>query len=228
MRTTLPKVVLGGAAVLVLAVGCTSKDKGENSVAVTATDSSCELAKTDLPSGSTTFAVTNKGGDVTEVYVYGEGDKVMGEVENIGPGTSRDFTVDLGAGTYEVACKPGQKGDGIRTEITVAGTATTLAAADRTVAFDAFDYGYTGLDGFTVKVGETIAFTMTNVAPDMQHEFEVSGPDGNVIGEVGPTDAGQTGTVVLTFSEPGTYTYLCGIDDHAAKGMKGEFTVTPT
>jgi uncharacterized cupredoxin-like copper-binding protein len=227
MRSTFPKVALGGAALLVLAVGCTSKDKGENSVSVTATDSACEVSKTELPSGSTTFAVTNKGGDVTEVYVYGEGDKVMGEVENIGPGTSRDFTVDLGAGTYEVACKPGQKGDGIRTEITVGGTATTLAAADRTVAFQSFDHGYTGLDGFTVRAGETIEFAMTNTATDEQHEFEVLGPDGNALGEIGPTDPGKTGTVVLTFDKAGNYTFVCGIADHEAMGMKGSFTVTP-
>ncbi len=47
-----------------------------------------------------TFEVTNKGSKVTEVYVYGEqgGEftKVISEVENIGPGTSRDMSVDLG------------------------------------------------------------------------------------------------------------------------------------
>ena len=85
-------------------------------------DAAKEFARTDLTSGSTTFAVTNKGTEVTEVYVYGDDDKVMGEVENIGPGTSRDFTVDLSAGSYEVACKPGQVGTGIRTPITVSGT----------------------------------------------------------------------------------------------------------
>jgi uncharacterized cupredoxin-like copper-binding protein len=184
------------------------------------------VARTDLSSGSTTFAVTNKGRDVTEVYVYGEGDKVIGEVENIGPGTSRDFTVDLGAGTYEVACKPGQKGDGIRTEITVSGTATTEAAAGRTVAFEAFDHGYTGLDGLAVTKGETIEFAMTNTATDEQHEFEVLGPDGNALGEIGPTDPGKTGTLVVTFESPGTYTFVCGITDHEAMGMTGTFTVT--
>ena len=227
MNPKVPALALGGVVLLAALAGCSSKDKGENSVAVTATDSSCEVARTELPSGTTTFAVTNKGGDVTEVYVYGEGDKVMGEVENIGPGTSRDFTVDLGAGTYEVACKPGQTGDGIRTEITVSGTATTLAAVDRTVAFQSFDHGYTGLDGLTVKAGETIEFAMTNTATTEQHEFEVLGPDGNALGEIGPTDPGQTGTVVLTFDDAGTYTFVCGITDHEAKGMKGTFTVTP-
>ncbi len=225
MNPKFPALAVGGVVLLAALAGCASKDKGENSIAVTATDSSCEVATTDLPSGSTTFAVSNKGNDVTEVYVYGEGDKVMGEVENIGPGTSRDFTVDLGAGTYEVACKPGQKGDGIRTEITVSGTATTQAAAGRTVAVEGYDYGYHGMMDFSATAGETIEFTLTNTATDEQHEFEVTGPDGTVLGEIGPTDPGKTGTVVLTFSRPGTYVYECGITDHAEKGMKGEFTV---
>jgi uncharacterized cupredoxin-like copper-binding protein len=225
MRTTIVKAALGGAALLVLAVGCTSKGKGATTVAITATDSACQVATTDLPSGSTTFAVTNKGGDVTEVYVYGDGDKIAGEVENIGPGTSREFTVDLGAGTYAVACKPGQKGDGIRTEITVAGTATTQAAAERSVAVEGYDFGYHGMMDFSAKAGETVEFTLTNTATDEEHEFEVTGPDGTVLGEIGPTDPGRTGTVVLTFAKPGAYVYECGISDHADKGMKGTFTV---
>ena len=76
---------------------------------------SVEVARTDLDAGTSTFAVKNDGDDVTEVYVYADGDEVKGEVENIGPGTSRDLDVDLTAGEYEVACKPGMKGDGIRT-----------------------------------------------------------------------------------------------------------------
>jgi len=104
---------------LVVPTACTSKADDADKVPVTATDSSCEVATTDLPSGSTTFAVSNDGEQVTEVYVYAESDRIVGEVENIGPGTSRDLTVDLSAGTYEVACKPGMTGDGIRVEVTV-------------------------------------------------------------------------------------------------------------
>ena len=35
-----------------------------------------------------TFVITNNGTKVTEFYVYGEGERVMGEVENISPGCS--------------------------------------------------------------------------------------------------------------------------------------------
>jgi len=79
---------------------------------------------------------------------------------------------------------------------------------------------------FTVKAGETIEFAMTNTATDTQHEFEVLGPDGKALGEIGPTDPGQTATVVLSFDKAGSYTFVCGISDHEAMGMKGSFTVT--
>jgi iron uptake system component EfeO len=44
---------------------------------------------------------------------------VLGEVENIGPGTSREMAVRLSAGRYVTACKPGMTGDGIRGELVV-------------------------------------------------------------------------------------------------------------
>ena len=94
-------LVLVTATVLTLAACSSTDDTG--AIAVTAGNKECKVAKTDLDAGSTTFKVTNDGDDVTEVYVYAKGDEVKGEVENIGPGTSRNLSVDLTAGTYEVA-----------------------------------------------------------------------------------------------------------------------------
>jgi iron uptake system component EfeO len=105
-------------------------------VQVDAADDSCSLSRTDLTSGITTFAISNSGSQVTEVYVY-DGDRIVTEKENIGPGTSYDLTVDLPAGSYQVACKPGMTGDGIRTDIAVAGGTTT---EDPVAAEAAADY----------------------------------------------------------------------------------------
>ena len=53
------------------------------------------------PAGSITFTVENTGSQTTEFYVYEQdGTTIVGEVENIGPGLSRDLTVDLTEGTY--------------------------------------------------------------------------------------------------------------------------------
>ena len=209
-----------------LAVVACSSGAGGKTVDITATDTTCDVAKTHLDAGDTTFRVKNDGKDVTEVYVYADGDKVVTEKENIGPGTSATFRTDLAAGDYVIACKPGQQGDGIRTGIVVHGTGGTPAkAADREVEFEAKDFTYEGLNGFSVKTGETVKFEMDNEGP-AQHEFEVLKPDGDALGEIGPTDKGEDGEVTLTFDKAGTYTYVCGIADHAARGMKGTFTVS--
>ncbi|MDI6099522.1 iron uptake system protein EfeO [Actinoplanes sp. NEAU-A12] len=95
-------------------------------IAVAASDSSCEVAKTSVDAGTSVFAITNKGQKVTEFYVYAPGDRVMAEVENIAPGLSRNLHVELPAGTYETACKPGMIGKGIRGPLTVSGSAAPL------------------------------------------------------------------------------------------------------
>ncbi len=234
-RPVLPLAAL--CATLALS-GCGGGDSGSSStagaVAVEAGDSTCSVAQTsfDAPR-DVTFAVSNTGSTTTEVYVYGKGsdggfDKVVGEVEDVAPGLDREFSVDLGSGAYEVACKPGSKGDGIRTPITVGGTSTgssAEAAYDREVEVVAKDFAFTGLEGFTGKVGEKIEFKLENQSASMEHELEIFAPDGSVLGEVGPTAPGEDGEVVLTLSAPGTYRYVCGIDDHEQRGMVGTFTV---
>ncbi|GAA1162412.1 iron uptake system protein EfeO [Nocardioides aquiterrae] len=96
-------------------------DSGDaRTIAVTSTDDGCEVSSSEAPSGSLTFDVTNDGSTVTEFYLFGEdGKRIVGEVENIGPGLSRQLVVAASAGTYVTACKPGMKGDGIRADFTV-------------------------------------------------------------------------------------------------------------
>lgn len=125
------------AAVTTVA-GCAAKDDGKvggkGTIKVTATDSSCELSAKEFPAGHVRFEVQNKGSKVTEVYVYAAGDRIVTERENIGPGTSAEITAEIKAGSYEIACKPGMKGDGIRQKVTVSGKGT---AAQRDPKLDA-------------------------------------------------------------------------------------------
>jgi iron uptake system component EfeO len=120
---------LATAAVL---AGCTSTAPppsggdaaGGGPIAVKAADSTCDVAAKEAKAGTITFAINNAGTKVTEFYLYGTGDRIMGEVENIGPGLSRQLIVEVpDGGTYTTACKPGMVGDGIRTAFTVTGTA---------------------------------------------------------------------------------------------------------
>ena len=96
-------------------------------IAVTASDSACELSGNEGATGANTFVITNNGNKVTEFYVYGEGERVMGEVENISPGLQRKLIVQLTEpGTYQTACKPGMVGDGIRGDFKVAGATVQI------------------------------------------------------------------------------------------------------
>ncbi|WP_181783177.1 iron uptake system protein EfeO [Pseudonocardia pini] len=124
-------VVLSAGAALLLA-GCTSTAQppaaqnggGGGPIAVTASDTACQVSATEAPAGNISFTIKNSGTKVTEFYLYGTGDRIMGEVENIGPGLSRDLIVEVpDGGAYTTACKPGMVGDGIRAAFTVTGTA---------------------------------------------------------------------------------------------------------
>ncbi len=44
---------------------------------------------------------------------------VLAEVENVGPGTTRELVVNVPPGTYVGSCVPGMSGDGFRTSLTV-------------------------------------------------------------------------------------------------------------
>ncbi|MFE2094670.1 cupredoxin domain-containing protein [Streptomyces sp. NPDC059460] len=101
----------------------------------------------------------------------------------------------------------------------------TEEAYDREVEVEAKEHKLEGLDKFTAKAGEKIEFKLENEGTT-EHELEVFGPDGKEVGEVSPVKPGATGEAVITLAKPGTYTYKCGIGDHADKGMKGSFTVS--
>jgi uncharacterized cupredoxin-like copper-binding protein len=216
-------------AIGLIAAGCGDDSSSAAAVKVNATDSACTPERTDFSAGKLKFNVTNNGSKVTELYVYGEGDRVVSEVENIGPGTSRQLSVDLKAGDYELACKPGMTGNGIRTKIEVTGEGGSEGGAakkaTREQEVEAVDFTFEGLDGFTAKAGDTIEFYLENKGTQ-KHEFEVLAPDGKAVGEVEPVEPGKTGEANITFATAGTYAYQCDIEDHKAKGMAGTFTIT--
>jgi iron uptake system component EfeO len=115
--------------------------QGATAVSVASTSDACVISAASVAAGPTSFTITNNGDAATEFYLYAaDGQRIVGEVENIGPALTRDLTVVLETGTYVTACKPGMTGDGIRGTLTVTGTSTASApdAAARTKA--AADY----------------------------------------------------------------------------------------
>jgi iron uptake system component EfeO len=94
-------------------------------ITVAASDTACDVSAKEAPAGNISFSIKNGGSKVTEFYLYGTGDRIMGEVENIGPGLTRQLIVEVpDGGAYTTACKPGMVGDGIRSAFTVTGQAT--------------------------------------------------------------------------------------------------------
>jgi iron uptake system component EfeO len=128
-RTSRVAVLVTAAAAL---AACTSTAPpagdaagGGGPIAVTAADDRCEVGATEAPAGTITFSVRNAGTKITEFYLYGTGGRIMGEVENIGPGLTRNLIVEVpDGGAYTTACKPGMVGDGIQAPFTVTGSAT--------------------------------------------------------------------------------------------------------
>lgn len=215
----------------VVASGC-SKTDADTTTEVTGTDTTCVLENDVLEAGTIAFAFTNEGDKTSELYVLRANDDIVGEVENVGPGTTRDLTVDLTKGSYRARCKPGQTGDGITVPFTVTGEGgTAQAQPDRTITFDAEDFSYQDLELDDVTAGETIRFEMTN-GGEQPHEFEVLDPQEVAVGEVAAVEPGESGGATITFDEPGTYTYQCILVDpktdqkHTMLGMTGTFEVT--
>jgi iron uptake system component EfeO len=173
-RNRLLVLGLAGVAALTLAAcgggsesGAGASETAGDDIAVAAGDDSCAVATTDLDAGTHRFTVTNSGGKVTEFYIYAEGDRIMGEVENIAPGVARELLVELPAGTYETACKPGMIGEGIRNALTVSGAAPSLSE-DQTLAQAGTDYQRYVQSQTGALVEQTTAFVNAVKAGDIE------------------------------------------------------------
>jgi len=124
-RTRLPTLAAAAVVTVPLVLtGCTDNTKAADTsgdiIGVVSSNTECKVSATTVPSGNLTFSVRNEGTEVTEFYLLAaDGLRILGEVENIGPGLSRNLVVTAPAGTYTTACKPGMEGDGIRAALEV-------------------------------------------------------------------------------------------------------------
>lgn len=140
-------IALGALAL----TGCTDNNataSADGSIAVSASDDACTLATGTAAGGTLKFSVKNEGTKVNEFYLLAEdGLRIVGEVENIGPGVTRDLVVMAPEGSYFAACKPGMVGDGIRSPFTV-----TAAAAGQEVSADRAALQQTAVDQYASYV----------------------------------------------------------------------------
>lgn len=133
-RALTPSVALRAAALpaaaLLVLTACTSNAPSDSTkVSVDITASECAVSAATAPAGSVVFTVTNDGDAVAEFYVYqSNGTSIVAEVENIGPGLSRDLVVALSEGTYITACDPGMDGDELRADFVATAAGASAAA----------------------------------------------------------------------------------------------------
>ncbi|MFF4955575.1 iron uptake system protein EfeO [Streptomyces sp. NPDC001222] len=147
------------AAALTAVSACTAKSdaKDGDAIQVTAADSTCDTSVASVPAGQVTLKVENKGSKATEVEILFPDDRIVSEKENIGPGTKYTLTAEVKAGSYEIACRPGMKGHGVRQKLTVTGgsAAQRNPKLDKAVA-DYREYAQEQADA-TVPLAETFA-----------------------------------------------------------------------
>ena len=134
---------VAAATALTAVTGCAEKGSakggGESgAIQVVAKDDACEVSKKEFPAGKVELAVENKGTKVTEVYVLFPDDRIVTERENIGPGTKANLTAEIKAGSYEIVCKPGMKGDGIRQKVTASGGKPVHRSPEKDAAVAAY------------------------------------------------------------------------------------------
>jgi len=135
-RWAIPVVVTGALAL----TGCVENNSAATStIAVTSTTDDCQVETATATSGPVRFEVENTGDDVTEFYVLADdGLRIIGEVENIAAGSSRDLTVQMQPGDYFTVCKPGMVGEGVgQAAFSVTGDAVTASESDQAAIDDA-------------------------------------------------------------------------------------------
>ncbi|MGV9427432.1 iron uptake system protein EfeO [Streptomyces sp. NPDC003656] len=142
MRAVRPIAIAATAAAALTALSaCTAKSdaKDGDAIQVTAADSTCETSTKSVPAGQVTLKIENKGSRATEVEILFPDDRIVSEKENIGPGTKYTLTAEVKAGAYEIACRPGMRGHGVRQKLAVTGSGAT---AKRNPALDKAVAGY--------------------------------------------------------------------------------------
>jgi iron uptake system component EfeO len=138
----------GSAVALSLAVGlllsaCGSDPKPSGSsggssprtIKVGITDAGCDPQNMTIEGGAVTFEVTNKGTSAVTEYEVLSGERIIAEKENLTPGLSGSFTLDLDPGVYTLQCPGGSAPQGTL-RVTGAGGGPDLSAEATTAVAD--------------------------------------------------------------------------------------------
>lgn len=121
------------AAAIALAAGCTKVSPedaaaGDGTVTVTITDEECTVDPASVAAGKTTFEITNPdSAAVTEAELVSATGRILGERENLTPGLSGSFSLNLEPGDYSIYC-PGATSENTKFAVTGDGSAAQASA----------------------------------------------------------------------------------------------------
>lgn len=182
MKKSTPALIATLAASSLTLAGCVANNPdAANAISVESTADACNVSKATAPSGNIQFTVKNTGDKVTEFYVLAEdGLRVLGEVENIGPGLSRDLVITAEPGNYYTVCKPGMVGSGVGNAaftVTESGN-TTQVSADEAKFIETASANYAAYVRNEVDqlVEGTDAFAAAYVAGDFELARQLYAP----------------------------------------------------
>jgi iron uptake system component EfeO len=100
---------------------------GDGTATVTITDAGgCQVSAATLPAGALTFKVTNQDATAVNAVELLSGERIVGEKENLPPGFSGSFSVNLDGGRYTLYC-PGAQRE--RVPLTVTGTSAAVSTS---------------------------------------------------------------------------------------------------
>jgi iron uptake system component EfeO len=139
MRTSCLMSAAAGAGVLALTLtGCVPNAMAGSAAALTVdiTDDTCAVSAATVAAGTVTFTITNSGTDVNEFYVLADDKlRIVGEKENVTPGSTVSYVAQLDPGTYYTGCKFQLIGavTGIA-ELTVTGKASATSADEQALS----------------------------------------------------------------------------------------------
>jgi FTR1 family protein len=110
----------------------TAEDKGSDTtgakvVEFSITDEGCDPATMEVAAGPTKFQITNTGASAVTEFEVMDGDRILGEAENLTPGLKGSFSLDLSAGSYTLYCPNGKSAE--RGTLTVTGDGASASPA---------------------------------------------------------------------------------------------------
>jgi len=153
-----------------------SPGSGMTTVNVALTNDGCVPDRSSVPAGAITFSVINEGGDAVSEVELTSNDRILGERENLAPGLSGTFTLELEPGSYLLECE-GATTPQTTFVVTPAAAAQSPAGALDDLLEQAAD-GYAGYvrDQTAQLVAATNYFSGAITAGDIERAKSLYGP----------------------------------------------------